>query len=64
MQTLINDWVELTESLNWTDEKLHVAAHIAFSLVKSHALMTKHSGFSEENEWRVIYYPERDAEEG
>ncbi len=62
VQALMNAWVELTESLSLANDKLHLGAHIAFSLVKGHALMTKHWGFSEEQEWRVIYYPERDAE--
>ena len=61
VDTLMNEWVALTEKLALPDDKLHLAAYVAFSLIKSHALMTKHAGFSEENEWRVIYYPERDG---
>jgi hypothetical protein len=43
------------------DDKLHLASYVAFSLVKALALITKHAGFCEENEWRVIYYPDRDV---
>ena len=52
---------EQVDELALPDDKLHLAAYVAFSLIKSHALMTKHAGFSEENEWRVICYPERDG---
>lgn len=61
VHAMLNEWVALTERLALPDDKLHLAAYVAFSLVKTHALMTKHSGFSEENEWRVMYYPERDS---
>jgi hypothetical protein len=61
VDALMNEWAALTERLALPDDKLHLAAYVAFSLIKMHALMTKHAGFSEENEWRVVYYPERDG---
>ncbi|HEY5047267.1 MAG TPA: DUF2971 domain-containing protein [Rhizomicrobium sp.] len=61
VQSNLDSWVELTARLDLPDEKLHLAAYAAFSLVKGLALVTKHSGFSEEKEWRVVYNPGRDT---
>ena len=38
------------------------AAWYYFERIKLFALFTKHAGFSEEEEWRVVYLPERDKE--
>jgi hypothetical protein len=61
VQSNLTSWVELTARLALPDDKLHLAAYAAFSLVKGLALVTKHSGFSEEKEWRVVYNPGRDT---
>jgi Protein of unknown function (DUF2971) len=42
------------------DDKLIFAAHAIFQRIRLFALYTKHLGFSEEREWRVVYIPERD----
>jgi len=60
LRTLLKQWAELTKGLNLPDEKLHVAAHTALSIIKTYALTTKHSGFGEEKEWRIIYLAEQD----
>jgi hypothetical protein len=60
LQEILRRWAELSERIALPDDKLHLAAFYAFSLIKTFALTTKHKGFSEEAEWRVIYYPERD----
>ncbi|MCO5398419.1 DUF2971 domain-containing protein [Ralstonia soli] len=41
-------------------EKLYLAAHALLERIKFFALFTKHDGFREEQEWRVVYMPERD----
>ncbi|MGY3506328.1 DUF2971 domain-containing protein [Bradyrhizobium sp. USDA 4471] len=61
IDSVLADWSTTTSSLELPDDKLHLAAYVGFSLVKGLALRTKHTGFSEEREWRVIYYPERDT---
>jgi len=61
LDVLLNQWAEISERANLPDDKLYLAAHAAFVTIKAYALTTKHKGFSEEAEWRVIYYPERDA---
>lgn len=57
---LLRQWAEISERAALPDDKLYLAAHAAFSAIKTYALTTKHKGFSEEAEWRVIYHPERD----
>jgi hypothetical protein len=42
------------------DDRLYLAALAAFNFVKSSSLLTKHDGFSEEKEWRIVYVPEGD----
>jgi len=62
------DWLRRTLSTfevllaaaNIPDEKLHVAAHALFERIKIFALFTKHRGFIEEDEWRIVYLPDRD----
>jgi hypothetical protein len=41
------------------DDKLHIVACQIFTLMLIYSLISKHHGFSEENEWRIIYLPER-----
>jgi hypothetical protein len=41
-------------------EQLHLVAHQFIERLKIFSLFTKHDGFSEEREWRVVYMPERD----
>ncbi len=43
-----------------TDGDLSLAAHHFIERLKLFALFTKHDGFSEEQEWRVVYMNERD----
>jgi len=60
LETLLRQWAEISAQAAFPDDKLHLAAHAALAVIKTFALTTKHRGFSEEAEWRVIYYPERD----
>lgn len=43
-----------------SDEKLYLAAHALFERIKLFALFSKHRGFAEEREWRVVYVRDRD----
>ncbi|MBR1121089.1 DUF2971 domain-containing protein [Bradyrhizobium lablabi] len=60
VRELLEQWAELTQSLNLPNDQLHLAAYAAFWIIKSLALVTKHYGFAEEKEWRLIYEPDRD----
>ncbi|BDV33711.1 DUF2971 domain-containing protein [Methylocystis iwaonis] len=60
----INNKIELLADLisknDLPDEKLWAATYVFFERLKMFALFTKHPGFEEEREWRVVYLPERD----
>jgi Protein of unknown function (DUF2971) len=43
------------------NERLHMAAYWLFDRIKLFALFSKHHGFMEEAEWRVVYMPDRDV---
>ena len=45
---------------SFKDEELYCPAYYLFERLKLFALFTKHKGFSEENEWRIVYLPDRD----
>jgi hypothetical protein len=61
LATLISQWADITSAAKLPTEQLHVASWHAYSVVLSYALTTKHLGFSEEEEWRVIYTADRDV---
>lgn len=43
------------------DDKLYIPAWHLFERMKIFSIFTKHSGFAEEREWRVVYMRERDS---
>ena len=57
---MLEQWADLAAKAKLPDNKLSIAAGAAFAAIKYYALTTKHTGFSEEAEWRVIYDPNRD----
>jgi hypothetical protein len=61
LKSLLDQWADITASGSIPDEKLYLASHHALHVVKTFALTSKHIGFSEEKECRVIYYPELDT---
>lgn len=44
------------------DKKMGLSASYLLEKIKFISLTTKHCGFKEENEWRLIYFSERDSE--
>jgi hypothetical protein len=54
-------WAATTKAGKLPDDRLYLASHAALSLLTSLALTTKHKGFEEEAEWRVVYLAERDS---
>jgi hypothetical protein len=60
LEAQLVNWANITRSNKLPDDHLYLAAYAAFGFVKSFALVTKHTGFSEESEWRAIYVSERD----
>lgn len=53
-------WTQITLQKNLHDHHLYLASYSAFLFAKLVALTTKHRGFYEEREVRVIYIPEHD----
>ncbi len=61
IQTKLDQFIAILSKSNVRDDKLFLAAHSLFERFKIFALFTKHPGFSEEREWRVVYLAERDT---
>ena len=61
LKQLISRFVRILDTANIPDEKFHLAAYWLFERIKLFALFTKHHGFKEEREWRIVYLPDRDV---
>ncbi len=55
------EFANLLSKNNVPDDKLFLPVHALFERIKIFSIFTKHRGFSEEREWRVVYLRERDA---
>lgn len=56
----LSEFANILKQAQLEDEQLYLAAHFLFERLKLFALFTKHRGFTEEKEWRVVYLPDRD----
>jgi Protein of unknown function (DUF2971) len=61
MKTILSDCAAVLKQHAIPDDKLYHVAWNMFALMKLYALLSKHHGFIEEREWRIIYLPERDT---
>jgi hypothetical protein len=52
-------WCEILKNASIPDDKLYIAAYSFFQTIKFFSLKSKHDGFEEEREWRVISMPDR-----
>ena len=52
----------LIEQLEVSDDDLYLVAYVLFERIKLAALFSKHDGFKEEKEWRIVYLKDRDKE--
>jgi Protein of unknown function (DUF2971) len=57
----ISQFCSVIESNSIPNEELGLCTYFLFDRIKLFALFTKHSGFKEEDEWRIVYLPERDS---
>jgi hypothetical protein len=62
LSPVLHERFRRTRSAQLADDRLLLAAYAAFRFIKSFALVTKHNGFEEEKEWRIIYDPEFDPD--
>jgi Protein of unknown function (DUF2971) len=60
LESLIEEWAQLVEQTDISDDQIPIAAHNALMLFKFYALTSKHSGFAEEHEWRILYMADID----
>lgn len=58
----LTEFAALLVKHNVPKDQLYIAAYQLFERIKMFALFTKHRGFSEEREWRVVYLRERDRQ--
>lgn len=58
----MQDVAEFIHDKNIDDDKLDMIASMLFERIKLAALFTKHHGFREEKEWRIVYMKERDQD--
>lgn len=56
----MDEFADLLEKRKIPDEYLYLPAIAIFERLKSFSLFTKHKGFNEENEWRIVYQGEHD----
>lgn len=55
LKKLITLFANILSSVELSDDKLHLASYALFERIKLMALFSKHDGFKEENEWRIVY---------
>lgn len=60
METRVSALAAEIDAYEKTDMNLEAAARTWFERLKVFAIFSKHPGFSEEREWRVVYMRERD----
>lgn len=60
LKGLIIEWRNLFLSHNVSEEQERIAVQFLFDSILIQSLTTKHWGFKEECEWRLIYLPDRD----
>jgi Protein of unknown function (DUF2971) len=60
IKELFNQCIEIVARSEIPDDKMYHVAHHMFETMKLYALLSKHRGFLEEQEWRIIYMPDRD----
>ncbi len=63
LRECLKKFTVILNASNIPDDKLYIAAYLLFERIKLFALFSKHHGFKEENEWRVVYMPDRDTEQ-
>ena len=60
MRDVFSNCIAVLGQHDISDEQLHLVSYNMFTLMKARSLLSKHNGFSEEQEWRIIYLPDQD----
>jgi hypothetical protein len=61
MKAIFSDYAAVLKEHVIPADRLYHVAHHMFTLMKLYALVSKHHGFTDEHEWRIICLPERDT---
>lgn len=56
----IDEWALLVQQCKIETDRLYLPVYYLFHILSIYALTTKHRGFAEEQEWRIVYTPDRD----
>jgi Protein of unknown function (DUF2971) len=62
LDCLVREWVAIVKDAEIPDTLLSIPAHNLLNLFTFYALTSKHIGFMEENEWRVIHLGDLDPQ--
>lgn len=62
VQRRLDVFTTTIQGLSINKDNAGMAAKVLFQRLLQASLFSKHHGFSEEREWRVVYFPERDRE--
>lgn len=62
VKKIILGFIQSLQGIVLLDNQTHIPAYLLFERIKLAALFTKHNGFEEEEEWRVVYLLERDRQ--
>lgn len=60
LNNLLNQFAEILQTQTVTDENIWLHALAIYRRIFMFSITSKHNGFIEEREWRVIYYKEHD----
>jgi len=60
LKQYITQFAGILQTSKLPDDKLSHASYYFFQRLKQFSIFTKHRGFKEENEWRVVYLKDRD----
>jgi len=63
LRAIIHKYMAIIVEMNIPTDRLYIIAFQLFELFKTFALSYKHTGFREENEWRIILFSERDRDD-
>jgi hypothetical protein len=61
LQERVAQFANILASSNIPDDKLFLCSFYFFQRLKLFSIFTKHQGFEEEREWRVVYMKDRDT---
>src|SRR5260221_863425 len=61
LQQRITQFADIVANSDIPDDKLYLCSYYFFERLKLFSIFTKHVGFTEEKEWRMVYMPDRDV---